>query len=419
MDKPAKLSYLSLVLIVGFAASVGYHYVQGVYFGRPYPLNTFLFDPAEHGGDFTDVLRDGHTLNPYLEYSSAQFPLLALVGFALSLLPKYADIAFLAIVTALFLLLSMASLRLATWSTSATHVLAITLLSYPFLFAVDRGNFELLVFVLLLAFLRFFTRGQYGWSALFLGLAIALKVYPVVLLVLYLPASRLRAAVVGLVVAAAATLGSLLCFKGGLWANVSYLLQAGFMQADWKFIEFTSFSSDMVQRGVSLLTFIKVISIETGFIRGMGSALFTSRYMVSAIVIGAGAMIYTLFIEKELWKRTAILVLVMLLLPPISADYKLLLIYLPLFLFINSDARSRLDPAFLAIFGLLIVPKSYYYLPTVISESRAAHDISIAVPANVILLLLLGLLIVIPGFLGRFRQPRKGPAPVEVVSMGE
>jgi hypothetical protein len=173
MDKPAKVMILSLLVLVGFACAAGYHYVQGTYLGQPYPQNTFLFDPAEHGGDFADVLRDGHTLNPYLEYSSAQFPLLALVGFVLSLLPKYADIAFLVVVTAFFLLFSTASLRLATRSSTATHVIVIALLSYPFLFAVDRGNFELLVFILLLAFLHFFARGRYGWSALYLGLAIA------------------------------------------------------------------------------------------------------------------------------------------------------------------------------------------------------------------------------------------------------
>ncbi len=99
MDKVVKVSYLSLIVIVEFAASVSYHYVQGVYFGRPYPQNTFLFDPAERGGDFSDVLRDGHTLNPYLQFSSAQYPFLALVGFAFSLLGGSAYPAFLAIIT--------------------------------------------------------------------------------------------------------------------------------------------------------------------------------------------------------------------------------------------------------------------------------------------------------------------------------
>lgn len=410
MDKAAKVSYLSLIVIVGFAASVCYHYVQGVYFGRPYPQNTFLFDPAERGGDFSDVLRDGHTLNPYLQFSSAQYPFLALVGFAFSLLGGSAYPAFLAIITVPHVVLSAVSLRVSSFPSSATYVFAIAFLSYPFLFAVDRGNFELLVFVLLLGFLFFFTRGRHGWGALCLGLAIALKLYPVVFLALYAPARNMRAALVAISVAAGATLGSLLCFQGGLWANATFLLQAANFQSNWMFREFTAFSSNMVQRGVALITFIKWITIETGFIRGMDDALFLSRYLISSALVAAAAVIYTVFIEKQLWRRVAILVLVMLLLPPLSADYKLLLAYLPLYLFIDCDKPSRLDPLFLAIFGLLLVPKDYSYVSSLISETRAAHDISIAVPANIALLLLLGLFIVIPGLANWIHNARESRA---------
>jgi len=34
MDKTARVTSLSLLLIVGFAASVVFHYIQGVYLGR-------------------------------------------------------------------------------------------------------------------------------------------------------------------------------------------------------------------------------------------------------------------------------------------------------------------------------------------------------------------------------------------------
>jgi hypothetical protein len=290
---------------------------------------------------------------------------------------------------------------------SATYVFAVAFLSYPFLFALDRGNFELLVFVLLLGFLFFFTRGRHGWGALCLGLAIALKLYPVVFLALYAPARNWRAALVAGAVAAGATLGSLLCFEGGLWANASFLLQAANFQSNWMFREFTAFSSNMVQRGVALITFIKWITIETGFFRGMDDALFLSRYLFSSALVAAAAVIYTVFIEEQLWRRVAIS-FVMLLLPPLSADYKLLLVYLPLYLFIDCDKPTRLDPAFLAIFGLLLVPKDYSYVSSLIS-GKPAHDINNAVPAN-IALLLLGLFIVIPGLADWIHHARESRA---------
>ena len=115
MDKPAKVTTVSFLVIVGFACAAGYHYARGAYLSQPYPQNTFLFLPAVHGSDFRDVVRDGHTLSPYLDYSSAQYPFLALIGFVFSLIPKYRETAFLVLVSVAFLLLSMASLRLGDW----------------------------------------------------------------------------------------------------------------------------------------------------------------------------------------------------------------------------------------------------------------------------------------------------------------
>jgi hypothetical protein len=416
MDKATKLSLLSLLVVAGFAVGVGYHYVQGVYLGQPYPRNTFLYDPAVHGSDFADVMRDGHTLNPYIEHSSAQYPFLALVGFVFSLLPGSPYALLLAIVSGLFLAFSAASLWLDSWHTSAIHVFVIAFLSYPFLFAIDRGNFELLVFVLLLAFLFFFARKQHAWSALCLGLAIALKLYPVVLLALYFPAKNFRAMLVGLASAVAATLASLLCFKGGFLANAAYLLQARNLQSNYVFHEFTSLSSNMVQRGVSLLTLLKLTSIEAGLLRGVGDNVFLSWYLAISALVGVFVVIHAVFVEKELWRRVALLVLAMLLLPHISADYKLLLIYLPLYLFVNSDTRSRLDVVFVVLFGLLLIPKDYYYLPHAISDAAAGYDISIAVPANILLLLLMGLFIVGSGLANWSRHNRDKEAPVDVQS---
>lgn len=411
MDKTAKLSLISLVIVVGFAAAVGYHYIQGAYYGQSYPQNSFLYYPPLHGSDFEEVLEDGHALNPYLEESSTQYPFLALVGFAFSRIPGDTRTAFLVVTSLSFLTISLAGLRLADRLASATHVFVIAFLSYPFLIAVDRGNFELLVCVLLVSFLFLFVREQYAWSAVCLGLAVALKVYPVVLLALFVPAKRIRSGFLALAVAAVATLGSLLCFEGDLSPNLSFLLQGNNIQFSPALRDATTFSSNLVQRGVSLLTFIKVVSIETGSpLRWLPNSVFMPVYAVSAAVAGAAALALAILIERVLWRRVAILVIVMLLLPPISADYKLLLVYLALFSFLDCQTHSRLDPAYTVIFGLLLIPKSYYYLPAVRSDT-GAHDISIAVPANVLLLMLLGLLIVIPAWVDRGQRSHKVRRP--------
>jgi hypothetical protein len=417
MDKRMKVSALSFIIVVGFTAAAGYHYYRGMYLGRPYPENTFLFLPSVHFSDFYDVVRDGHTLDPYLEYSSAQYPFLALLGYLFSLIPRYHYAVFAATVCGV-LFFGAVHLWVDNWHMSATHVFVIALLSYPFLIAVDRGNFELLVFILLLAFLFFFTRKRYWASALCLSLAISMKLYPAILLVLFVPERKYREMAATIASAAAVTLASLACFNGGIGPNLTFLLRGANLGSNPLFAQFTSLSSPMVQRGVSLLTFIKIVSIETGVFQGLDDGRFLSWYFVSAGLVGVLVVLYVVFVEKEAWKRTALLVFAMLLLPHISADYKLLHLYLALYLFVNCRTHSKSDAMFLLMFGLLLIPKDYGYLSHVISDAAGVNDISLAVPANIIVIVLMSLMIVSAGLAKRVQDPRKKSATIEVQSPG-
>jgi hypothetical protein len=204
---------------------VGYHYYHGVYLGQLYPRNAFLFLPHALFSDLHDVLRDGLTLDPCREYSSAQYLFLAILGYVFSLVPRCPYGVCIAVVCGLHLFFGAASLRLERWCTSATHVFVIVFLSYPFLIALDRGNIESLVQVLQMAFLFSFTRERNIWSILCLGLAVVLELCPAVFLVLFLPGKESRGMLAGAAFTAATTFASLLCFRGDEWATVSFLLR--------------------------------------------------------------------------------------------------------------------------------------------------------------------------------------------------
>jgi hypothetical protein len=66
--------------------------------------------------------------------------------------------------------------------------------------------------------------------------------------------------------------------------------------------------------------------------------------------------------KLRFWQQVALLVCAMNLLPFVSADYKLLYLFLPLFLFINEPDAGRLDKIYCLLFGLLLVPKAYGHL---------------------------------------------------------
>jgi hypothetical protein len=390
MDKARKVSIISAIVIAGFALSVGYHYWQGAYAGRAYPYNTFLFLPSAYSSDFTDVVREGASLDPYRQYGSAQYPLLVIVGYVFSLIPNHSYPIYLLLLGSLFFALSAALLWFDNWWTSVTHIFIIAFLSYPFLFAVDRGNFELLVSVCLLAFVFFFTRKHYLVSAVALSFAVALKFFPVVFLVLFLRERKYREAIASLVASAVLTLASLLLLKGGLAANAPYLLHGSNLLGD-----------NYVQRGVSLLTLLKIISFESGLFQGIDPTRFLRYYVLGASLAGVLMCAYVWARERVLWKQTAVLTSAMLLLPHISADYRLLHVFVPLYLFVNCKTRSKLDALYLSLFGLLLIPKDYLYLSKVVSDVPGAHDVSIAVPANIVILVAMTLLVVISGLIRR------------------
>ena len=74
--------------------------------------------------------------------------------------------------------------------------------------------------------------------------------------------------------------------------------------------------------------------------------------------------LYIFFWEKNFWKKVALLVFSMNLFPFVSGDYKLIHIFIPLFLFINSDNTDKFDFLYSILFGLLIIPKAYFHYPS-------------------------------------------------------
>ena len=421
LNRRKKIQFLSLIVLIGFGFGVAYHYYFGTYWQQPYPQNTFLFVPSKHFSDFYDVVRDGHTLSPYLEYKSAQYPFLAMLGYLFSLIPA-AYIVYALLIIIFFLLLSVTHLWVDNWLTSATPVFILTFLSYPILITIDRGNFESLVFIFLLSFMYFFTKERYFTSALFLSFAISMKLYPAILLVLFIPEKRVRELLICVVSTVAITLASLLCFRGGLLPNLAFLLHGSNIGANPLFSQFTSLSSNMVQRGVSLFTFIKILSYSVGLFQGVKSSLFLTCYLIFAGALGILIVLSVVFIEKEIWKRVALLIFAMLLLPHISADYKLLHLFIPIYLLINSKHLSRFDILYLVAFALLLIPKDYYYFPNMVSDAAPGHvhDVSISTFLNILIMVIITLAILINGLIQRIQNlqgmPKSSPSILETGS---
>ena len=406
LTKESRINRLATIVLVGFALSWFYYYYKGTCLRLPYPNNTFLFVPGTDFGDFYNAVVGLIGYNPYLTKAGIPgnyFPFANFQTWLFTLLPFNAALyLFLGIFIAGMLLLCGYFLKTKNRVDSLRNIFVLAFLSYPFLFCVDRSNFECLLFVHLVLFLIFYFKRRYLLSSIFLSFAIAMKFYPVVFLLLFIADKRYKEALYSLFLVVIVSAVCLLPTQGGLVANLNYVM-SGFSNGMTPpgSIDFVADSNNLVQRGMSLFTLLKMLCIWSGRMDSIEFHAYVLPYYAVMCASGALVALYVIFVESELWKKVALLTLAMLLFPHMSADYKLIHLFLPLCLYVHAESRFKYDRLFIWLFGLLLIPKSYYYFQSIASDS-SNNDISIAVPINIAMLSLMLALLLGEG-LGRLR----------------
>lgn len=353
---------ISTIVVIGFFLSVCFHYVLHFYFHREYPYSTFLSWPFDHQSDFTHVYAATRGMDPY-HYQGGVYGNYFPVTYAAALL-----FGSLRGGRLLFLALSLAGIVAFFYRRSGIArdpqinrlakvrlTFILTVMSYPVLFEMDRANFESLTFLLIAACVLLIGRGKFGLSVLPLAFAVAMKGYPIVFLGLYLPDKKYREAASVVVLSAALCLAGLSVWHGGLRQNIS-----GFSTG------LQIFLNDYVIRGAgtagtrlncSLFAPLGLLDSNPTFIR---QALL---YFDGFVLVCGGFLLWLIAAKKAAgWKLQYLLAAAALLLTPISYDYKLLVLFIPLASFLNSARRERLDAFYCASFGAMLIPKDYLIL---------------------------------------------------------
>jgi hypothetical protein len=382
-----KINLIGTIIVIGFAVSWVYCYYFGIYLHQPYPKNTFLFQPNAAFSDFVNSAIHVRERNPYFVRSIAPsnyYPFGNIHSWIFTaLLPlRTSHLFYLAAFGTGMVLLCRHYLRTDDKVDFTRNVFVFAFLSYPFLFTVDRSNFEAFLFLYLALFILFFSQKRYLLSSLFLAIPIAMKAYPVVFLLLFASEKRYREMIWCVFAVIFLTFGGLVFQKGGYIANLNFML-SGFSS-----VNYITNQENIVQRSMSLFTMVKMLLIWSGLINSVRVASLVLPYYAIMAFLGGLISIFVVFIQGDLWKKVALLTFACLLFPHVSADYKLIHLFIPLFLFINADAPSRHDKLFAWLFGLLLIPKGFYYFDSIVSDS-STHDISIAVPVNISVLALM------------------------------
>ena len=360
MSKEEKIKYFLFILIIGFGLSVYYHYILYAYAGLGYPWNTFLFLPTDHFNDFYNVVIKGTV------QTNIYFPLanLVIAPFQMFRSPVLAMIIYMLIIFIPMLYYNYINLKSDKWPDTLMNTFVFTFLSYPLLFLIDRANFESFVYLSLCIFIVFYKNGKTVLSTIPLAFAISMKLFPAVFIILFIADKKYKEFFYTLGLIFIFSFLALLILHGSLLENLAALF--GNQQ---KYTQNYALGFDGFDYGITLFGVLKGVLVMFNLSRFIQSVFLL--YTLSAFLCFLLFSLYIIFIEKEFWKRVALLVIAMCIFPHVSGGYKLIHLMIPIYLFLNKSLenrtlsfnifsfRIRLELLYTILFALLLIPKNY------------------------------------------------------------
>ncbi|MCU0666208.1 MAG: glycosyltransferase 87 family protein [Candidatus Omnitrophica bacterium] len=358
MNKKEKISLLSLIVLLGFSIAVFYHYFFGTYLGNGYPVNTFLFRPRDCFSDFTSMFFSMADYNPYLGMpptsTQTMLPFLFAIEYIFIILkPFFSFLIFLFSFLAIFAYIVHKNIKMGEKASDFMNMFVICFLSYPFLLSVDRLNIEVLCLFALYFSISSYANNKFWFSAVLLGLAISMKPFPAVFILLFLSDKKYRQVLLILGMVFVLNFVALASFKGAIGANWErFVFNLGLYKQAYVI------GNEGLYFGHSLFGFLKTILVIAQ--KRFQLPYFVSPYMAFSLVCAGFIALYVLIVEKTFWKKILLLVCCMELFPYVSGDYRLMYFYIPLLFFINAPGNKLFDRAFIILFALLLIPKNYW-----------------------------------------------------------
>lgn len=230
---------------------------------------------------------------------------------------------------------------------AAKLFLPLLLFAFPLIFLIQRANIEIVLWIIVVLGLLAYRRGLGIVAAILFGIAAAIKLYPILLLGLFLKRRQdLPAFLIG-IVASVLAMAAAIAYAGPTFA----IAARGF------FIGVDRFQDHYVDT---------VSKVEVGFDHSFFSPLkywaYTGHVSPAAwretYYLLAGTLALLLFLRVRtlpFLNRVVFLVTAMVSLPPVSFTYTLVHLYLPLLLLLGAVATFRKRPPATAIFALALL----------------------------------------------------------------
>lgn len=229
----------------------------------------------------------------------------------------------------------------------ARYLPLLLLFSFPLVFLLQRANIELLLWLLTALALIAYRRGAAPLAAILIGLAAAIKLYPILLLGLFLThRHHRRAFFLGLATAALALIAAT-AYTGPTFAIAAQGFTTGLDRFQNHYVD--TISTVEVAFDHSLFSPFKYIA----FSHRTSPAPWRPLYYLLA---GAFALLLFLRVRKlPSLNRIVYLTAAMVCLPPVSFTYTLVHLYVPLLLLLAALAASSFKPPATAILTLALL----------------------------------------------------------------
>jgi Glycosyltransferase family 87 len=266
----------------------------------------------------------------------------------------------------------------------AAAINATALFGFPLIFAVDRGNIEVVVWAFAATGLCFFLRGRCRIAAIFIGIASAIKPFSFLYFLLLLRRRKYKDAAFGAAASAAILLVALSILGHTPWQAYQQL-QAGISLTMGRYIANLTppaelrFAHSLLDFFKSLALAVKLHSLNPDLAVEVGTRLRvqaggwdvarTLVHIYPAVAIAAIALLAFVFFRKPALNQVIAAAASVTLFPPISSEYTLLHLYIPFgafLIFLNGDLtagraqiKTRWLFAYATLFGLLFAPLTF------------------------------------------------------------
>ena len=413
MKQQKKILRMLLFIILGYLVYGAFSLFMQKVLGHTYPIGSFLFWPDDRLMDFFNVNKIVYEGRPYVDFGASYPPFILVIAWLYSRMADYDTYTPKEIRTmmegrisyGIFAILFTVLIGVLIYRILQDHkelirnpfvrlIIVIGLIfTAPYIYLLDRGNYLLLAIVCYLAFVCFYEKNEM-LAAVFLGFAIAIKVYPLFLFLLFFLEKKWKSMGIATVTAGSVSLLSMFFFKGGFIQNIIEFGYAMFGFGGGYQIEVPN-----VYFGVGLTSLLRFPFVIWHDLTVPDWFPVMRIYLVSGTALTLWSL-YHLWQEQLLWKKVLILTTLMIFLTPNSYMYNLVYFLPAIIIFLLSEESKSIwiDRTYLAFLGLLMIPKAYYYI-------LPGHTIGIQIAMDG--LLLLGLILFYNVFDKETRRKRK------------